>query len=280
VPVEVAKRVADEMTRPHELKDHGLGGFAALGGPYRELVHDHGFVGGNSVITAAMQGKDSHNTQEAIKRLQSVAELDVKFEVVDQPLHRLKVRVTNKRAGHHLPTSLTEVRQVWLEVVVTDDKGRELKRSGTLDERNELPYDTTIFNSHAVDRNGQDTLLPWEVARFTEVTTIPPKGYKYGKYYFNVPEDATKLNVVAKLHYRSFAQGLADLLLGEGEVMVPSAEMNVVEKTYDMHELKEIAKKDKALALSEAAIETARARLQADAAVADAKAQLAASDEQ
>ena len=242
VPVEVATQVADQMLPPEKIKDHGLGGFAGLGGPYREVVHDHGFVGGNAVITAALQGEKSDNYQESIKRLQSVATLDLKLQELSGPLHKLKVKVTNKRAGHHLPTSLTEVRQVWLEVVVTDDQGRELMRSGTLDDHNELPADTVIFNAHAVDRNGQDTHFPWEIARFVDVNTIPPKGYKYGKYAFNVPEDAKSVNVVAKLHYRSFSQHLADMLLGEGKVTVPSVEMVKVDKLYDVHELKEIPK--------------------------------------
>jgi hypothetical protein len=156
----------------------------------------------------------------------------------DDHLYQLKVKVTNERAGHHLPTSLTEVRQVWLEVVVKDEEGKELLRSGTLDAYNKLPAETVIFNAHAVDENGQDTQLPWEIVRFVDVNTIPPKGYKYGKYYFNLHGNASKFTVTARLHYRSFSQSLADLLLGKDAVKVPSVEMAVIEKTFDSNELK------------------------------------------
>jgi hypothetical protein len=87
-----------------------------------------------------------------------------------------------------------------------------------------------------VDKDGKHTHLPWEIVRFTDVNTIPPKGYKYGKYWFNVPEDAESVTVSAKLHYRSFGQHLADQLLGEGAVTVPSVEMVALEQTYPVAE--------------------------------------------
>ncbi len=233
VPVEVAIKVADTLTRPKEMKDLGLEGFAGMGGPQRDLVHDHAFVGGNAVIAKEMgvAGADLHY-EEAVKRLKSVASLGISLKSGEGTLRRLKVKVTNERAGHHLPTSLTEVRQVWIEVVVTDEKDRELFRSGSLNQQNELPEDTVIFNAHAVDKDGHHTSEPWEIVRFTDVNTIPPRGYKFGKYAFNVHEDSGTLKVSAKLHYRSFAQSLADTLLGKDKLKVPSIEMQSLEKTF------------------------------------------------
>jgi cytochrome c553 len=233
VPVEVANKVADSMIRPQDMGLEKLEGFVGLGGPWRKFRHKHGFVGGNAVLTSAMAAKDGDkhedlgrdsNYQEAVKRLQSVASLKLDIKEMNGPMHQLKVRVTNERAGHNLPTSLTEVREVWLEVVISDEKGNELLRSGTLDAHNELPADTVVFNAHAVDENGQHTAFPWEIVRFTDVNTIPPKGWKYGKYYFNVPDDAKEIKVSAKLHYRSFSQHLADLLLGKDLIgIMPNA---------------------------------------------------------
>ncbi len=238
VPVETAIRVADELKRPKDLSKTTISGFAGVMGPYRKVVHDHAFVGGNAVVTAAIQGKKSRNYQQAIRRLQTVASLKLKLIPKKGPLYKLKVKVTNERAGHHLPTSLTEVRQIWLEVVVKDDQGRELMRSGTLQKDSSLPEDTVIFNAHAVDKNGKATAMPWEIARFTEVNTIPPKGYRYGKYSFNVPADAKSVTINAKLHYRSFSQKFADLLLGDGKIKIPSVEMKVIEQTYEVKDRK------------------------------------------
>ncbi len=258
VPVATARRVADELKRPEQLNDPALEGFAALGGPWRKVIHKHGFVGGNAVVTSVLARKDSErpedlgsagNLDEAIARLQSAASLKLYLKRKKDGLLQLKVKVTNERAGHHLPTSLTEVRQVWLEVIVTDDRGRELLRSGTLKTDNSLPEDSVIFNAHAVDKNGKDTMLPWEIARFVDVNTIPPKGYKYGKYYFNLAPDSKSINVTARLNYRSFSQSFADLLLGEGAVEVPSIEMVLAENTWEVGQLESARLADDAVAL-------------------------------
>jgi len=247
VPVAIAEKVADTLTRPKDLNDPSLEGFAGLGGKWRKVIHKHGFVGGNAVITAALNAKDEENpeelgrnknVQEAIARLKGAASLKVYLKNKSGHLHQLKVKVTNERAGHYLPTSLTEVRQVWLEVVVKGDQGNELYRNGTLTEANEVPKEAVIFNVHAVDKDGQDTMLPWEIVRFVDVNTIPPKGYKYGKYYFNILDGTKQISITAKLHYRSFSQGLADLLLGKDAVKVPSVEMVVLEETFNVGELK------------------------------------------
>jgi hypothetical protein len=248
MPVEVGNMVADQLLPPEKLEGVDLGGFVALGGPWREVRHRHGFVGGNAVLTAAMNAANSDNPEdlgrgtnydEAIKRLQSVASLQLSVDKVDpNSLHRVNVRVTNERAGHNLPTSLVDVRQVWIEVVVTDDKGNELLRNGTLDENNEVPKDSTTFGAHSVDAEGNNAEFPWEIARFTDVTTIPPKGHKYGRYFFNVPADVQSINVVAKLHYRSFSQYLADKVLGKDAVAVPSVEMVVLEESFPVGAIK------------------------------------------
>jgi len=255
VPVDVAIRVADELKRPEELNDPSLEGFAGLGGKMRKVIHKHGFVGGNAVVTDVVNsalnpdenaehfGRNT-NKEEAIKRLQSAAELKHYLKQQSGPLHKLKVKVINKRAGHHLPTSLTEVRQVWVEVVISDDQGNELYRNGTLSEANEVPANAVIFNAHAVDKDGNDTMLPWEITRFVDVNTIPPKGYKYAKYAFNIPEGTKQVTVTSKLHYRSFSQGMADLLLGKGKITVPSVEMVSLTETFDVGALK-VAKADK-----------------------------------
>lgn len=234
VPVATAIRVADEMKPAHELENSQIGGFAGVGGPLRKVVHDHGFVGGNAVITSVLNGggKESKHTKEAVRRLQSAASINVSVISQNAPLHKLVVRVNNDRAGHNLPTSLTNVRQIWLEVTVTDDQGNELMRSGTLTKGNELPSGTVIFNANAVDKNGKYTQFPWEVASFSDTNTIPPKGHRDSNYAFNLAADSKEIKVIAKLHYRSFSQYTADKLLGKGKVLVPSVEMVVHEVSF------------------------------------------------
>jgi hypothetical protein len=234
VPVDVAIQVADRMVRAKNVPNHGLGGLAAKGAKKeRELVHDHGFVGGNSVIAAALgvPGAEEHKA-EAIKRLQNAADLDMEVRKGKGGTNELRIKVTNLRAGHHLPTSLTFIRRIWLDVTITDDQGRVILRSGELDANNRVDEDTVIFGNHSVDKDGKPTVNPWEIARFDELNTIPPKGFRYGKYAFQLPADAKGFKVVAKLNYQSYDQKVADKLLGDKAIIVPTVEMKALTRGY------------------------------------------------
>ena len=72
--------------------------------------------------------------------LQNAATLAVRHPETVAPDGRLAVTVeiTNSGTGHNLPTGLTAERQVWVEVVVRDARGRELYTSGDLDESGDL----------------------------------------------------------------------------------------------------------------------------------------------
>ncbi len=234
VPVEVANQVADSMVRAKDVPNHGLGGLAAKGAKVeRDIVHDHGFVGGNAVIAAALgsPGAEEHKA-EAIKRLQSAADMDMEVRTGKGGAQELRVKVINKRAGHHLPTSLTWIRRIWLDVTVTDDQGRVLLRSGELDASNRIDADTVVFGNQAVDKDGKSTVNPWEISSFNQLNTIPPKGFRHGVYAFKLPADAKSFKVVARLNYQSYDQAVADKLLGKGAVLVPTVEMKALTRTY------------------------------------------------
>lgn len=236
VPVDTARRVADEMKRPKDLANHGLGGVAGVGAEQeRSLVHDHGFVGGNAVMAPLLgvEGAEEHRA-EAIKRLQAAAELDMSARALDDSgTYELKVKVTNQRAGHQLPTSLTFVRQIWLDVTVTDANGKVVFRSGELDANNQLQPGSVVFRNNSVDKDGKNTLDPWEVAGFTEMNTIPPKGFRYGTYAFRLPPYSTGFKVTAKLNYMSYEQKFADKLLGKGAIKVPAVNMKTLTRSFD-----------------------------------------------
>lgn len=242
VPVKVAIQVADRMVRAKDVPNHGLGGLAAKGAKKeRELVHDHGFVGGNAVIAGALgvPGAEEH-TAEAIHRLQSAADLDMEVRRGKGGVNELMVKVTNLRAGHQLPTSLTFIRRIWLDVTITDDQGRVILRSGELDSHNRVDAEeTVIFGNHSVDKQGKPTVNPWEIAGFAEMNTIPPKGHRYGKYAFALPANAKSFKVDVKLQYQSYDQKVADKLLGDGAVKVPTVEMKALSRGYDI-QLKQV----------------------------------------
>jgi Zn-finger protein len=196
-------------------------------GPERETVYTHEFVGANFTVPHLL-GSQRH-AEMAEERLKTAA--DIKFHLpekaVSGQLVRFKVEVINIGAGHNLPTSLTEVRQMWLDVTVKDPKGEVLMRSGSLDDRGTIDPDANIFRAVAVDKDGNVTRKPWAISHFSEVRVIPPKGSDKSTYSFILPGKIRKgeLSIDAVLRYRSFPQHLADELLGEGAVVVPVVDM-------------------------------------------------------
>jgi hypothetical protein len=149
----------------------------------------------------------------AVKRLQSAAELEVSPVYQAGKLAEVKVRVKNIRAGHNLPTSLTHVRQMWLEITAKDDKGNVLLTSGTLDAKGHLPENTRLFNSDGMGKDFHFAVDPWVVTSFSRHDTIPPRGYKDVFYGLTAHQGVSKVVVEAKLRYRQADQGIAEALL-------------------------------------------------------------------
>jgi hypothetical protein len=134
--------------------------------------------------------------------------------------------VLNTGAGHYLPTGLTEVRQMWLDVTITDASGKTLLRSGALDEQGTIDKTAVQYYTQLGDAQGKPVLNPALADRVLYDYRIPPKGYVIEKYAFYIPDDAiAPLRVEAALKYRSASQNLVKSLLGEGAPLIPVIEM-------------------------------------------------------
>lgn len=149
----------------------------------------------------------------AVARLQAAADLELSPVYRDGGLAELKVRVKNIRAGHNLPTSLTNVRQMWLEVVATDESGKVLMTSGTLDADGHLVEHTRLFNSDEMGSDFHFAIDPWIVTGFSRHDTIPPRGYKDVYYGVPRPADGGPVRFEVRLRYRQADQGVAEALL-------------------------------------------------------------------
>ena len=220
MPVEKAIEVARTLERPTH------SGKASVMGPERDQVYSHEFVGANSTVTSLL-GSGGH-AEKAKKRLQNAAELEI---IAPETANRgemvtVKVKVTNVGAGHHLPTSLTEVRQMWLDVSAKDASGVEIFRSGALDSEGTIDKEAVIFNAQAVSEEGYHTVKPWEIARFEYNHTIPPKGSATERYTLLIPPHAKEpLAIEATLRYRSYPQSVANMLLGAEAMTLPIVDM-------------------------------------------------------
>ena len=189
--------------------------------PERE-DYRHYFNGANFLVyhlaglAAKKAGDDelAENVQQkfdmAVGRLQAAAELEVSPIYRNGRLAELKVRVHNRRAGHNLPTSLTNVRQMWLEVTATDKQGRVVLSSGQVNSKGLLPDETRRFNSDGMGEGLHFAIDPWQVVAFSRHDTIPPKGYR--EVYYGLTSDE-ELTVNVKLRFRQANQKVAEKLL-------------------------------------------------------------------
>jgi Cytochrome c554 and c-prime len=185
----------------------------------------HFFNGANYLVyylaeTAAKKAGDEKKAaiikekyEMAVKRLQSAADLEVSPVYRQGRLAEVKVRVKNIRAGHNLPTSLTNIRQMWLELTARDEKGNVIMTSGMLDSRGDLPENTRIFNSDGMGDNFHFAVDPWVITAFSRHDTIPPRGYKDVYCGLTAPKGVKKITLQAKLRYRQADQHVAEALL-------------------------------------------------------------------
>jgi len=149
----------------------------------------------------------------AVARLQAAADLVVIPIYRDKKLAEIKVRVKNIRAGHKLPTSLTNIRQIWLEMTVKDENGKVIMTTGTVDEKGALPSEARLFNSDGMGEGFHFAIDPWEIVAFSRQDAIPPKGYKDVYYGVSAPQSKGPLVVDIKLRYRQAEQEIAHALL-------------------------------------------------------------------
>ncbi|MDO8946358.1 MAG: cytochrome c family protein [Desulfocapsaceae bacterium] len=202
-------RSADTMKKPER-------------GEYRHFFNGANFLIYSLTEQAAKKAGDAelaanvHKKYEmAVARLQAAADLEVSPVYHDKKLAEIKVRVRNIRAGHKLPTSLTNIRQIWLEMTVKDLDGKVIMTTGTVDAKSgALPAEARLFNSDGMGEGFHLSHDPWEIVSFGRQDAIPPKGYKEVYYGVSAPQAKGPLVVDIKLRYRQAEQKIAHTLLG------------------------------------------------------------------
>jgi len=187
--------------------------------------YQHNFNGANYLLyflgaAAATKSGDKSEAaglmkkyEMAVERLKLAAELDIQPIYLGGKLAEIKIKVINMRAGHNIPTSLTNVRQMWLEITAFDESGKIVLQSGTLNPDGSLPENTRLFNSDGAGNDFHFSIDPWVVTSFSRHDTIPPKGYR--EVYYGLPRqvDAKQLRLEVKLRYRQADQKVAESLL-------------------------------------------------------------------
>ena len=197
-------------------------------------IHPHYLVGANA--NAEELGGSPEYVAMAEARLKSAARLDIEAPPSvgsGSPLE-FEVVVHNVAAGHSLPTSLTELREMWLELEVRAEDGQLLFRSGHLQPDGEIPSGTMRFGAIAGDARGKVTYKPWEISQFLWKRLVPAKGSATDGFSVDLPGGFSgPVRLEARLLYRSASpRALASLMGNEAfapkEVEMASAEATLV----------------------------------------------------
>jgi len=207
-------------------------GQAGHGGPPRPHIADHFFVGPNLIYSSrddSAQGRELRRLSAEL--LRRAARLEIGEPVQRGERIAVPITVRNVGAGHGLPTGVTELRQIWLDVAVKDARGREVLRSGALDARGELGAETIIFRTEVFDAAGRLTTKFWNTVRKGRDHRVPAGGSV--TEHVPLPDGvAWPLKIEAALKYRSVApSGLAEVDAPRDLVAIPVITMTAASRT-------------------------------------------------
>jgi len=224
-----ATRVAQDM-KPIEIL-----GLSDPSGETRPIAR-HFFVGGNN--NADKLGGGAKHARMAEERLRSAAtiELDVPAEIRAGEALDIEITVRNVAAGHSLPTSLVELRRIWVDLAVLDEAGVEIFHSGWRDAGVDVGEDVMRFGALAGDANGQPTYKPWEVTHFLWKRLIPAKASAADVFRVRVPSDTgEQLRIEARLLYRIAPEFVARAIMADHYVDLETVEMASADATLTVN---------------------------------------------
>jgi len=206
-------------------------GKATVDGAERPDVHAHIFAGGNA--NDKLVGASGVHSAEAEARLKSAATLALSLpkSAVPGATVEIEVAVTNVGAGHAIPTSITELRQVWIDLVVRDAGGKEVYRSGAVDAGSgKVDRNAVMYHAVLLDDEEEVTYKPWLAVEMLEEKLIPPKETVRERYEVRISKVARgPFTVKAVLRYRSAPQEVMNQLFGRGRFPLRIVDMATVE---------------------------------------------------
>jgi hypothetical protein len=176
-------------------------GKAAIASPDRPHIYTMTFAGGNVALG---------DSAKAEANLKAAAELklEVPEVVAAGSKAKAKATITNVGAGHHLPTGLTEVRQMWLEVKAIDGVGKELLSK------------KKVFATELKDAKGNHPVELWDAVGIYSDVRIPAGKSDVTEAEFDMPASGP-VKVTAALYYRSASEEMAK----KAKVDVPTTTM-------------------------------------------------------
>lgn len=193
-------------------------GTDAEGSRKRRHVYTHYFTGANTLIPSGFG-----NTVQGVlaeERLKNAATVSISPVLVKGSL---EVTVTNSGAGHSMPTGLSHVRQIWLEVTVAG-AGGVLFHSGGLDSRGNLDKDAVVYTTVFGDGRGNRVMNVSKAREILSDKRIGP--LQKASETFRLPRVPDgRVTAEVKLWYRLAPQPVVDEVLGRGKMKIPAVLM-------------------------------------------------------
>lgn len=101
----------------------------------------------------------------------------------------------NRKAGHHISTGVSDLRQLWLEIIPYDANDVEIFSSGKMDAVGDLSADTFLYHQVLGDANGNalERHDIWLAHQILSDTRIPADGTQ--RHSLALPEEAQHVRV-------------------------------------------------------------------------------------
>jgi hypothetical protein len=198
-------------------------------GATREHVAVHSFPGG-SVFFHERAGNDK-GAELARQMLTAAAELETEITRSENGIELL-ARIKNVGAGHKIPTGVTYIRKMWLEVIAVNAAGDVLYRSGHIIEGNHVDPEAVLYQKIFRDAEGNLTSKSWLAEEIAYDRRIPAQGYDEQVFQIPTGPDDDEVQVSVRLLYRNMSQEFANKLGIEG-IEVPAIEMTRADVTIN-----------------------------------------------
>jgi DNA-binding beta-propeller fold protein YncE len=179
---------------------------------------DHSFLGPNLWFTRTYGTQADVDRAVAFMQTAATLEVAAPSSVAAGLSVPVDVTVRNSGAGHRLPTGVSNLRELWLEVTLTDADGAVVWQRGALDARGHLDPAATVFRKQLRDADGQPLHAHevWKVAQLDDLT-IEPQGSAAASYAVPTAglDPGASATLTVRLRYRSLNQAFVDAVLGD-----------------------------------------------------------------
>jgi hypothetical protein len=187
-------------------------------------------VGGKTTVHGGLPGAPSSlpGVSDYPGLLQQAATLALYWEAAKDGRLAVTAQVSNSGAGHYLPTGADDLRQVWLEVTLSDATGAVAWQAGALAPDGRLGPEAVLFRKVLGDARDRPVDLHrfWVATQILEDTRLAPGETRDVRFDLG-PADlgSGPYTLAARLLYRDVPPDFAEFATGQPVTNWPAVEM-------------------------------------------------------